>query len=128
MQEKEEVTKEIEEASYPSTDIVYIHLFMPEKQCFTSANYADLIVVAGIIEEIHGGNKTLDRFKAKTENTTVNIKQIRTFLAAQSMRISIGIDEDTKEKLRKFLGDSVDDLIAESNRVVKLMAKQNNFE
>lgn len=125
MREKQEVEETIIKGGYQRDDLIYVHLFMPHYQCFKSAQYPDLIVTANALEEfVDPRNRTLDKFKAKIENATINVKQLKAFLAAQSSNITCSIDDTLKEDMRKHFGDAIDTLLADADRVVKLLARQ----
>lgn len=129
MAEKREIENLIVTEGYTKEEIIYIHLFMPNLQCFKSAQYADLVVTANAIEE-HASprNITLDRYRAKIEGATVNIKQVKAFLAAQSTSLNCSIDGDTKEQMRELFGDSIDSMIEDAERVMKIIGKQSRLD
>lgn len=125
MAEKRSIEEMIVEKGYTREEIIYIHLFMPNLQCFKSAQYADLVVTANAIEEYtNPRNLTLDRYRAKIEGATVDIKQVKAFLAAQSTSLNCAIDEDTKAEMRKHFGDAIDSMVEDAERVVKIINKQ----
>lgn len=112
MNEKREIEEMLEGNNYSRDEIIYIHLFMPHIQCFRSAQYADLVVAANALEaSLDPRNQTLDPYRAKIEGATINVKQLKAFLAAQSTSISCAIDEHTKEEMRKLFGDSIDTML-----------------
>ncbi|CAH0686481.1 unnamed protein product [Spodoptera exigua] len=129
MAEKKEIEDLITEKGYNKDEIIFIHLFMPNIQCFRSAQYADLVVTASAIEEhTYPSSKTLERYRAKTEGVTINIKHVKAFLAAQSTSISCSIDGDTKEKMRELFGDSMEAMLEDAERVVKIINRQARLE
>lgn len=127
--EKKEVEALLEEEGYSKDEIIYIHLIMPNLQCFRSAQYADLIVTANEIEAYNEPrNHTLERYKAKTEGATICVKTVRLFLAEQSKMATCGVDEETKAKLRELFGASLDEIIKDAERVVKVISKQGRSD
>lgn len=128
MAEKKKIEDLITDKGYTREEIIYIHLFMPNLQCFKSAQYADLVVTSNAIEEhTSPRNLTLDRYRAKIEGATVNVKQVKAFLAAQSTSINCSIDEDTTDKMRELFGDSIDSMIEDAERVMKIINKQSRL-
>lgn len=80
--------------------MIYLHLIYRNIQCFTAANYSDIVVTAGIIESIQNPKaKTLDDVKAKTSGAIINESSIKTFLKTQSNMTAIKIGADSKKNL-----------------------------
>lgn len=95
--------------------MIYLHLIYPNIQCFTAANYSDIVVTAGIIESIQNPKaKTLEDFKAKTSGA--NESPIKTFLKTQSNMTAIKIGADSNENLRTIFGNQVESLFEEAER------------
>lgn len=129
MTEKEELENLIIDEGYEREEIIYIHLFMPNIQCFKSAQYADLVVAASALEShLDPRNQTLDRYRAKIEGATINIRQLKAFLAAQSTSLSCSIDELTKARMKDIFGNSVDAMIEDAERVMKIVNKQTRMD
>lgn len=77
---------------------------------------------------ISARNKTLDRYRAKTEGATINPQQIKTFIDAQSVTFNYAIDSDTKDRMRDLFGGTIDSMIEDAERVTKIISRQSRLD
>lgn len=128
VQEKSEITHDLNEMGEDPENIIYIHLIKPNVQCFKSTDYPDLVLTALTLEKYLEPNakNTLDNYKAKLNSATLSEKVLTQFLRNQGSDLTIGkMTEEEKLKLEESLGIAMGPLIADAEKVLALLSRQN---
>lgn len=101
---------------------------MPQRQCFTAAEYADLVVTTQLIDEVNDPkNNTLELYRAKTTNSVIPRHQIKQFLQAQSGSSGLKVDRTAKDQLKLLLAEAAEDIYSEAERIIKMLNQQRNL-
>ncbi|KAJ2938146.1 hypothetical protein O0L34_g3728 [Tuta absoluta] len=125
VKEKSDLERRLIEQRKTADEIIYIHLIFPDVQCFTASKYSDLIVAARALEVFYEGrNKTLEKYKAKTDNATIRETTVIEFLKAQRASGSTLATEDQKEALKAIFGETTELLYKEAERVLSILNHQ----
>lgn len=124
--ERKALEAKLEEDGISASQLTYIHLIYPGTTCFTAAHYPDMIVTANVIEaQRHPKANTLQDYKGKTENSTINEKIIEKFLMRQRDSPLISTSDLAQTQLESVFGQSASTHIKEAQRIMDILNKND---
>ncbi|UHK03219.1 MAG: hypothetical protein FZCXV1_gp1 [Hangzhou zicrona caerulea xinmovirus 1] len=124
-EETNALKEKLKKDGYSDRDIPFVKLIYPNFQCFRTADYADYIVIAGVIDRLdHPDSSTLNSYQYRSQDARVDPKQVELFLRIQRDQTSFTIDHTTKEAVVRVLGPAGESLFNEAQRILDILERQ----